>query len=144
MPRPKGNPAVKQGNEVARCTPCRIIKDMARATKTPSRAPILQLVKTPLSFYVLALLIVEASLGLVLISGDLSQTLRFIGFLLMIAVFIGVLIFVGWLTVTNPRNLLYGKEEHLAPQLDDSALRDQIEDIVVNSVKPECLKNPQS
>lgn len=114
---------------------------MAKTPKPAARHQVIQLIKTPLSFFVLALLIVETTLGLVLISGDLSQTLRFIGFILMIVVFTGVLSFVGWLTVKHPKNLLYGKEEHFTPQLDDSALRDQIEDLIVGKVKPECLKN---
>jgi hypothetical protein len=36
--------------------------------------------------------------------------------------------------------LLYGKEEHSTPQIDSSALHDQIEDIVQKLVKEECLK----
>ena len=44
------------------------------------------------------------------------------------------------LTFVNPRNLLYGKEEHSAPQIEPSALRDQIEDIIYQRVKGEYLK----
>lgn len=106
-----------------------------------NRGRIIQLVGTPLSFYVLSLLIIETTLGLVLVGTGFETTLRFVGFLLMIFVFIAVLGFVGWLTVKHPQNLVFGKEEHLQPQLTDSALRDQIEDIVVKSVRPECLKS---
>ena len=44
------------------------------------------------------------------------------------------------LTVFNPKNLLYGKEEHSAPQIEPSALKDQIEDIIHQRVKSEYLK----
>jgi hypothetical protein len=36
--------------------------------------------------------------------------------------------------------LLYGKEEHSAPQIEPSALRDQIEDIIYQRVQREALK----
>ncbi len=62
------------------------------------------------------------------------------GFLSMIAVFAAVVLIVTILTFVNPRNLLYGKEEHLAPQIEPSALRDQIEDIIHERVKAESLK----
>jgi hypothetical protein len=35
---------------------------------------------------------------------------------------------------------LYGKEEYSNPALDSSALRDTIEDTIVDNVKAECLK----
>jgi len=58
----------------------------------------------------------------------------------MIAVFGVVVLIVTILTFVNPRNLLYGKEEHFAPQTEPSALRDQIEDIIYQHVKTEALK----
>ena len=103
-----------------------------------------QLVKaiaTPLSFFVLTLLIVESTLGLVLIYAEFSETNKWTGFLWIVGLFIGVVVFVALMAVFKPKNLLYGKEEHSNPQLDESALRDQIEDIIVNKVKPECLKD---
>jgi len=104
---------------------------------------IIKSVGTPLEFHVLSLLVVETMLALVL-RAQLEPGKRYYGFLWMIGIFIGVVVVVTLLTVPKPKNLLYGQEEHLTPQLDDSALRDQIEDIVVRSVKSECLKNPQS
>lgn len=41
----------------------------------------------------------------------------------------------------DPKRLLFGKEEHVNPSLEPSALRDQIEDLIQANVKPECLKN---
>jgi hypothetical protein len=47
---------------------------------------------------------------------------------------------VAVLNFSNPKNLLYGKDEHFAPQIDPSALKDQIEDIIAQKIKSECLK----
>lgn len=103
-----------------------------------------QLVKaiaTPLSFFVLTLLIVESTLGLVLIYAGFSEANKWTGFLWIVALFIGVVVFVAIMTIFNPKHLLFGKEEHSNPQLDESALRDQIEDLIVAKVKPGCLKD---
>lgn len=104
-------------------------------------AQIIRAVGTPLGFYVLALLIVEATLALVLVHAQLGPDQRYDGFIWMIGIFIGVVCVVTTLTVLNPKNLLYGKEEHSTPQTDPSALRDQIEDLIAQNVKPECLKS---
>ena len=103
---------------------------------------LLKAIATPLSFFVLTLLIVESTLGLVLINGSFTEQQKWTGFLWMAGIFIGVVGFVAVMTVCNPRNLLYGKEEHSSPQLEGSALCDQIEDIIVAKVRPESLKNP--
>jgi hypothetical protein len=112
---------------------------MARTVKG-SRAKILQQIQTPLGFYVLALLIIEATLAIVLTSADFDQEHKWLGFLWMIGVF-AVVIIVTVLTALKPKNLLYGKEEHSAPQIEPSALRDQIEDIIFQRVRPEYLKS---
>ena len=51
--------------------------------------------------------------------------------------------FVTILTAWKPKNLLYGKEEHSIPQIEPSALRDQIEDIIFERVRPEYLNTGQ-
>ena len=106
-------------------------------------AQIIKAVGTPLGFYVLSLLIVETTLALVL-RAQLDPNQRYNGFLWMIGIFIGVVAIVTLFTIFSPRNLLYGKEEHSAPQTDPSALRDQIEDIIAERVKSESLKNPST
>lgn len=59
----------------------------------------------------------------------------------MIGIFIGVVVIVTLFAWLNPKNLLYGKDEHSNPALDPSALQDAIGDTIVASVRPECLKN---
>ncbi len=97
-------------------------------------------ITTPLGFYVLSLLIVEATLAIVLTSSKLSPENVWIGFLWMVGVFIGVLVVVTFFAACSPKKLLYGKEEHREPTLEPSALKDQIEDLIVANVKNECLK----
>ena len=111
-----------------------------RQTKPGDRLKILAEIQTPLGFYVLALLIIESTLAIVLTAAGFEQAFEWYGFLLMIVVFAAVVLIVTILTFVNPRNLLYGKEEHSAPQIEPSALRDQIEDIIYQRVKGEYLK----
>lgn len=111
---------------------------MARTGKG-SRAQTLQQIQTPLGFYVLALLIVESTLCIVLTAAEFEQEYRWLGFLCMIAVFAAVVVIVTVLTAWKPKNLLYGREEHSIPQIEPSALRDQIEDIIFERVRPEYL-----
>jgi heme A synthase len=96
-------------------------------------------ITTPLGFFVLALLIIEGTLGVVLTWSKLSENHVWDGFICMIIIFVCVIIIVSLFTWRNPKHLLYGKEEHLQPQLEPSALRDQIEDLIYSNVRREAL-----
>jgi hypothetical protein len=113
---------------------------MSAKPRSASRDRLIHLVRTPLAFFVLALLITESVLGLFLGLAGFSEEHKWTGFLILIGVFLTVVATVTIFTAINPRNLLYGKEEHSTPQIDSSALHDQIEDIVQTLVKEECLK----
>lgn len=106
------------------------------------RAGIIRAISTPLGFYVLSLLIVEATIGLVLTASKLSEDHVWWGFFVAIGLFLLVFIVVTVLVIWYPKNLLYGKEEHSNPALEPSALRDAIEEIITAKVKAESLKNP--
>jgi hypothetical protein len=99
------------------------------------RVGIIRAISTPLGFYVLSLLIVEATLGLVLTASKLSEEHVWWGFFVAIGLFLVVFAVVTVLVIWHPRNLLYGKEEHSNPALDPSALRDAIEDTIEAKVK---------
>ncbi|MGH7982552.1 MAG: hypothetical protein ACREFF_05330 [Candidatus Udaeobacter sp.] len=114
-----------------------------RAARSKIRGDLVRSITTPLGFFVLALLIVEVTLGIVLTQSKLSEEHVWQGFLCMIAIFVGVILIVAVFTILGPRNLLYGKEEHLVPQLQPLALRDQIEDLIHLNVRPEALTNPK-
>lgn len=108
-----------------------------------ARVGIIQAITTPLGFYVLALLIVEATLCIVLTTSKLDAAKVWFGFLWMVGIFIGVIVVVTFFAWLNPRHLLYGKDEHLNPELEKSALRDQIEDLIYANVKEECLQKAE-
>jgi hypothetical protein len=109
--------------------------------KPGSNAGIIQAISTPLSFYVLILLIIESVLGIVLTYSKLTEEHVWTGFYIMIGLFLFVFIVVSVLVIWFPTNLLFGKEEHANPMLEPSALKDQIEDLISANVKGECLKN---
>ncbi|HYR58933.1 MAG TPA: hypothetical protein VEO95_09900, partial [Chthoniobacteraceae bacterium] len=111
--------------------------------KSKRRDGLIRAVTTPLGFYVLALLIIEATLAIVLTSSKLDAQEVWRGFLWMIGTFIGVVVVVTALTILQPKNLLYGKEEHANPALDPGALRDAIEELIAKNVKAEALKPPE-
>jgi len=112
----------------------------------PNRQPrsawisVIKEVQTPLSFFVLILLIIESFLCVVFIKSDLSPEHKWDITLWMIGIFIGDGLAVLGLTIWLPKNLLFRREEHSADQIDPSALKDQIEDLIVANVKDECLK----
>jgi uncharacterized membrane protein len=113
---------------------------MSAKPRNAPRDRLLQLVHTPLAFFVLALLITESVLGLFLGLAGLSEEHKWSGFLILIGVFLTAVATVTIFTAINPRNLLYGKEEHSHPQIASEALQDQIEELIFNNVNEECLK----
>jgi hypothetical protein len=110
------------------------------------RGQILRQVTTPLGFYVLTLLILEATMSLVLTFSKLSEDHVWFGFLWMIIIFIGVVGVVSLFVWLSPESLLFEKEQYFPPALEPSALKDDIEDMIEKKikteVKPESLKNP--
>lgn len=106
------------------------------------RTDLIRSITTPLGFYVLALLIIEATLAIVLSSAKLTEEHVWDGFIWMLATFASTIIIVTLFTWLNPKNLLYGKEEYSNPDLDPSTLKDSIEELIAQNVKTECLKTP--
>jgi hypothetical protein len=113
------------------------------STKRTGKIAVIKSITTPLGFYVLALLIVEATLAVVLTGSKPSAEHVWAGFLWMIGVFIGTVVIVTLFAAFKPQNLLFGKEEHLLPTLEPSALRDQIEDLIHQNVRSDCLKKSE-
>ena len=109
-----------------------------------ARSGIIGAVSTPLGFYVLTLLIVEGTIGLVLTNSNLKEEHVWWGFFVVIVLFLVVFVVVTGLVIWNPKNLLYGKEEHREPLLEPSALKDQIEDLIHENVRRECLQSTQT
>jgi cytochrome b subunit of formate dehydrogenase len=61
----------------------------------------------------------------------------------VIGLFLIAVLVVTGLVIWSPKNLLFGKEEHSNPELEKSALRDQIEDLIYANVKEECLQKTE-
>ncbi|MGD0410680.1 MAG: hypothetical protein ABSC18_03185 [Verrucomicrobiota bacterium] len=119
---------------------------MAQTQKSRAmkRTQILQQVRTPLGFYVLTLLILESTLSIVLTCSRLTEERIWNGFLWMTWLFIGVVGLVTLFVWKKPECWLFEKEQYLPPELDPSALRDQIEDLIFKNAKPESLQNPEN
>ena len=115
-----------------------------KSNKFKGWAGLIEVIKAPLGFYVLALLIVESTLAIVLTRSSLTEEHVWAGFKLMIWILGGVLLIVTAFAFWKPKNLLYGKEEHHEELLEPSALKDQIEDLIEANVKSECLKFPNN
>ena len=88
-----------------------------------SRVGILRAISTPLGFFVLSLLSVEATIALVLTVSKLSEEHVWEGFFVAAGLFVLVFLVVTGLVIRLPKNLLFGKEELSNPALEPSALR---------------------
>ena len=113
---------------------------MPTKRKPNYRVGIIQAISTPLGFYVLALLIIESTLAIVLTCSKLTEEHVWIGFKVMLGLFMVVLVVVTILVFCFPTNLLFGKDEHANPVLESSALKDQIGDLISAKVNAEGLK----
>ncbi len=82
-------------------------------TKPGSRIGLIEAITAPLGFFVLALLIVEASLTVVLVGSDLPPSDKAMGMYLVVSLFVLVALFVFVLVWFKPRNLTFDKVAHL-------------------------------
>ena len=76
------------------------------------RVSIIEAIRSPLGFFVLALLIVEGFIALVLIKSDLNELHKFIGMLIGVILFLLLVIVVGFLVWFKPKNLTYSEAGH--------------------------------
>lgn len=74
---------------------------------------IIEAISTPLGFFVLALLIVEAFLATVLVGANLESAQKIMGMWLGVVLFVIVTVAVFILVWHKPQNLTYDKEAHL-------------------------------
>lgn len=78
-----------------------------------SRTGIIETIKSPLGFYVLALLIVEAFIATCLIFSKLEPRSKFIGLLIGIGLFVLIVVIVAIFAWFKPHNLTYNGYAHL-------------------------------
>ena len=79
----------------------------------PLRAKLVEAITTPLGFFVLALLIVEAFLGTVMVWAELEPASKITGMWMGVGLFILVVVIVGLLVFLKPENLTFDKDAHL-------------------------------
>jgi heme A synthase len=79
----------------------------------PVRVGIINAINSPLGFYVLALLIAEAAIGMVLVESDLTAKDKFYGLILAVGMFVLVVIVVTLLVWFKPKNLTFDRDAHL-------------------------------
>ncbi len=77
------------------------------------RRGIIETIKSPLGFYVLALLIAEAFIALCVIFSNLEPEKKFIGLLIGIGIFLLIIIIVALFAWFKPHNLTYNGYAHL-------------------------------
>lgn len=80
------------------------------------RATLVGVITTPLGFFALSLLIVEGFLGIVLIASGMDSKYKFWGMLIGTALFVLVVVGVGFLVWFKPENLTFGEESYLEKQ----------------------------
>lgn len=78
-----------------------------------AKASITEVVKVPLGFFVLSLLIIEGFLLIVLTKSGLDSQGKFIGMIVGACLFCLVVIIVALLVAFKSKNLMFGEEGHL-------------------------------
>lgn len=91
--------------------------DAPAAPPPDGRIGIVGAVNTPLGFYVVCLLIVEAAITLVLGTADFDQSARFAGLLLSSLLFIIVVFLTTHLAIFHPRTLVFGSKDYHISEL---------------------------
>lgn len=74
---------------------------------------VLQVITSPLGFFVLALLIVETTIAVVLVKSDLQPKDKFYGLLLAVGMFVLVVVIVMLLVWFKAENLTFDRDAHL-------------------------------
>ena len=113
------------------------------------RVRVLEQIRNPLVFSALALLIIESAIGLVINSLDIEARFKFYTICIMAFLFLVVFIAVMIITFTRPTHLYenIAKElenaKHLTEFVNTPGFREFIEDVIINQIKPECLKRQE-
>ena len=93
--------------------PMGVVERASELTYKVSRARIIELIRTPLSFFVLFVLVAEAFFIYSVQVANISETLKTLCVGSFIAMIFFVLLFVAFMVWRNPDNLLYDKGAHL-------------------------------
>ena len=83
------------------------------APPSPARAKLVEAINTPLGFFVLALLIVEAFLATVLVGAELAAGEKMTCVMIGVGLFIFVVALVGLFVWFKPLHLTFDRDAHL-------------------------------
>lgn len=110
-----------------------------------TRQSLLAQIRNPLIFFALALLVIEAIVGAVVATSKMTPILVFASVCVMAALFLIVVCAVAFITIRWPHHLYEQVQRDLrfARQIKDfinsQAFRDTVKDIVIETVRAECL-----
>ncbi len=118
IPRVRIRAKAKTGVNIRKMN--KVQKNLNKKNKTSGKISgwvrLIEAVTTPLGFYVLALLIVEAFLATVLVGGNLQSDQQMTGVWAGIILFVLVISAVFLLDWYKPKNLTFDKDAHLSEQ----------------------------
>lgn len=107
-------------------------------SEAQNRSEVLAQVKNPLIFFALALLVIEAVLGIVIVNSEMTPAHQFYAFLIMATLFAIVVGLVAVITIWRPSHLYHDVAE-LKEIIDSAAFSDTIEEAVRARVRADCL-----
>lgn len=107
-------------------------------SEAQNRSEVLAQVKNPLIFFALALLVIEAVLGVVIVNSEMTPAHQFYAFLIMATLFAIVVGLVAVITIWRPSHLYHDVAE-LKEIIDSAAFSDTIEEAVRARVRADCL-----
>lgn len=119
---------------------------MGEESRVSHWAAIIEQVKTPLGFFALALLVIEAIFGATVVFSNMTSLQQFVSLLIMAFLFVVVLVAVIVLTIVWPTHLLNQLDQttELTRKLDSwvtgSALSDKIDERIAELTKPASTK----
>ena len=101
-------------------------------------APLLTVVRNPLAFFALALLVIESVIGTIAAVKLTGDALLW-AFVVMAVLFLVLVVLVAAITFWRPSHLLKQVDE-LSRIVDSGGFRDAVEDVIMDVVKRECLQ----
>ena len=103
-----------------------------------NRASLLAVVRNPLAFFALALLVIEGAIGTIAAMKLTDEALLW-AFVVMALLFLVLVSMVAAITFWRPSHLLKQVDE-LSSIVDSGGFSDAVEDAIMNLVNDECLK----
>lgn len=103
------------------------------------RARVLGAVNSPLAFFTLSLLLIEAMFGVLVMRADLSGTQILLALAIMSILFIGVIGVVAWLTAQRTQELLARQVDEHSKLLNTEMFVDRVTEVILDTVRKDAL-----